>query len=294
MLANYPKAIRAELVFEGGKVDDPRDPGGRTNQGVIQRVYNGFRQRKGLPIRDVYLMNDAERDEIYKLQFWDAIYGDKLPSGVDMVVFDGAVNSGPVQSVKWLQRALGVAADGHIGQATWNALAANDDNDKLIADILARRMLFLQSLKPWKTYKGGWTSRVNQVKKIGQAWASGSVGPMPIPVSANGGNRKATLAMAKAEPLKALPDATTAIGGTGFTAGTALSTVQEKLEPLAGSSDTVAHIVTALIVAGVVIGLVGGGISYWQRQRAAARADALDLPLPSGAAVSEPDPEPAQ
>ena len=36
---------RTVLAFEGGKVDHPNDPGGRTNQGVIQRVYDGGRRR---------------------------------------------------------------------------------------------------------------------------------------------------------------------------------------------------------------------------------------------------------
>jgi lysozyme family protein len=38
---------RTVLAFEGGKVVHPNDPGGRTNQGVIQRAYDGWRWRKG-------------------------------------------------------------------------------------------------------------------------------------------------------------------------------------------------------------------------------------------------------
>jgi lysozyme family protein len=38
---------RTLLAFEG-KVDHPNDPGGCANQGVIQRVYGGWRRRKGL------------------------------------------------------------------------------------------------------------------------------------------------------------------------------------------------------------------------------------------------------
>lgn len=60
MKVDYAEALRRVLVFEGGKVDHPRDPGGRTNQGVTQHVYNGYRVNKGLPQRDVFLIADAD------------------------------------------------------------------------------------------------------------------------------------------------------------------------------------------------------------------------------------------
>jgi hypothetical protein len=54
----FADALSHLLVREGGKVDNPKDPGGRTNQGVTQRVYNGWRTRSHLPVRDVYLIGD--------------------------------------------------------------------------------------------------------------------------------------------------------------------------------------------------------------------------------------------
>lgn len=102
----FDRALPHVLVHEGGKVDHPKDPGGRTNKGVTQRVYNAWRSKSNLPPRDVYLIADMEVAAIYRFQYWDAIMGDRLPEGVGYVVFDGAVNSGPKQSIKWLQRAL--------------------------------------------------------------------------------------------------------------------------------------------------------------------------------------------
>lgn len=276
----YAKALAAVLVHEGGKVDHPDDPGGRTNQGVIQRVYDGYRKRKGLKTRDVYLMADHERDEIYRAQYWDVIRGDDLPAGVEYVVFDGAVNSGPSQSVKWLQRALGtVAVDGQIGEATLAAVEAHRDHDLLIAAICERRMAFLQALKTWKSFGKGWTARVSGVRKRGQAWASGSVGP--VPVFAAGGNAKALIGQAAPVASPAAGDVATGGGFAGIAAGGALKQAQEALAPLTGSGGWIDGAVAVLVIAGAAVTL--GGILWRLRARrnAAQQTDALDLAVPA-------------
>jgi lysozyme family protein len=114
----FVRAMPRILAHEGGKVDDPQDPGGRTNQGVTQAVYTAYRARLGTTAKDVWEMRPEERDAIYRKQYWDAVNADDLPAGLDYVVFDGAVNSGVSRSAKWLQQALGVAPDGHIGVVT--------------------------------------------------------------------------------------------------------------------------------------------------------------------------------
>ena len=109
----------------------PKDPGGRTNQGVTQRTYDAWRRSQGLPTRDVYLMADAERDAIYKGEYWTPVRGDDLPVGLDFCVFDAAVNSGVGQAGVWLQNALGDhyagTVDGVIGAKTMQAVADYGD-----------------------------------------------------------------------------------------------------------------------------------------------------------------------
>ncbi|SCM74026.1 Secretion activator protein (fragment) [uncultured Pleomorphomonas sp.] len=139
------------------------------------------------------------------------------------VVFDGGVNSGPGQSVKWLQRALGLKkVDGLVGPQTLAAVNAVDDHDALIAKIIALRDAFLRALKGWKKFGKGWTSRIKQVLAIGQAWARGSVGPEVVYDAA--GARKAYASDAKAAPSAAIADAAT--GGGLVTGGTVLTTLQ--------------------------------------------------------------------
>ncbi|QRM54083.1 hypothetical protein F3Y30_05605 [Sinorhizobium sp. BG8] len=91
------------------------------------------------------------------------------PRAVSYVAFNGAVNSGVLQSAKWLQRALGIKADGVIGPATLAAIRACQNHDALVDAICDRRLAFLRGLKTWKTFGKGWASRVAGVRSVGKA-----------------------------------------------------------------------------------------------------------------------------
>jgi lysozyme family protein len=279
---NFAYCERTVLVFEGGKVDNPNDPGGRTNEGVIQRVYDGWRRRKNLPLRSVYEMEAAERDDIYRNQYWDAVRGDELPAGVDLAVFDGAVNSGPAQATKWLQRALDVAADGHIGEATLRALEECTDIDGLIVRICARRLAFMQSLRTWGTFGSGWAKRVAAVQRASLHLAQGNVSDTAATV--DGGHVKARLNDAKPVPQTATPDA--AATGGGLTA--TLTQANDAIAPLADKSEHIAMLFTAMTALGVVVTIVGIVWGIYARKRRAELHDALDL-APASPVAAAPE-----
>jgi lysozyme family protein len=276
MRENFARSLERVLVHEGGKVDHPKDPGGRTNQGVIQRVYDGYRKNAKKPLQDVYLMTDAERDEIYRRQYWAAVQGDRLPDGVDYVVFDGAVNSGPGQSIKWLQRALGIDADGVIGAVTLQAVASFGDYDELINQICDRRMAFLKALKTWATFGKGWQRRVDGVQQAGQAWATGSVAPKPASFI-SGGNAKAKMEDAKQAPSKGAGDAATGAGAGSGVLSQVIGQAQEQLTPLSMAGDWISTLVVILIVAGALLAVGGLAWRWYANRRKAELADALDL-----------------
>lgn len=274
---NFVPVLTGVLVHEGGWSNHKADPGGATMKGVTQRVYDAYRTRRGLALQSVRLISEVELRDIYRKQYWDAVKGDKLPAGIDYVVFDGAVNSGPAQSIKWLQRALGtVKVDGVIGEATLAAVETYPDHDRLIGIILDRRLAFLKALSTWPYFKGGWSSRVEQVKQIGQAWATGSVAPKPVFFA--GGSAKATIDQARPLPAKAGADAATGAGISSGSLGGVLEAARQQLEPLAGASTAIGYVVTALVVTGVL--MTAGGFAYraFASHRARVRADALDLP----------------
>jgi lysozyme family protein len=270
MKEEFPKALHAVLAHEGGWANHPKDPGGATMKGVTQRVYDASRDRAGLPRQSVRLISKDEIHAIYKRQYWDAIKGDDLPAGVAYAVFDFAVNSGPGRAAKSLQRALGLTADGMVGMATVAAANAHPDHDALIEGISRDRQRFYEALPTFRHFGRGWSRRNEEVRKRGQAWASGSVGPATVAVE--GGDKKAPPQGGKARPGTGPADAAIAVGtGSGGIAGT-LQGTREQLEPLAGTSSWVGTVVAILTIASAAL-VIGGGLWRWYQARRAAEFD---------------------
>jgi lysozyme family protein len=159
MRQNYSAAFRWMQAHEGGYVNHPDDPGGATNRGVIQRVYDAFRRANGVATRSVREITDEEVQQIYRNQYWNPVRGDDLPSGVDYAVFDFAVNSGVSRAVTYLQRVVGVEDDGHLGEITLDAVRSKRPEDVILA-LCNARMRFLKRLRHWPTFGRGWTRRV--------------------------------------------------------------------------------------------------------------------------------------
>ncbi|MBB4231539.1 hypothetical protein [Rhizobium mongolense] len=142
-------------------------------------------------------------------------------------------------------------------------------------------MVFLRALKTWKTFGKGWTARVNGVRAVGQAWASGSVGPEVQYIV--GGDAKAFLSDAKRAPTLAVADATTGGGvGSGGLAAT-LQQVQDQLAPLSYSSELIGKVVAGLIVISAVLTIGGLAYRWYANRRKTERLDALDLQVKTDA-----------
>lgn len=162
MKKNYEDCLAAVLKYEGGYVNDPRDPGGATMKGITQGTYNAWRKKQGLPTQPVRQIAQSEVEAIYKRDYWDKVRGDELPSGVDLATFDYAVNSGPIKAIKQLQGALGIPQTGVMDNGT---VAAAQNHPGVWAALCERRLAFLKSLPTWGTFGKGWGARVTDVKK---------------------------------------------------------------------------------------------------------------------------------
>jgi lysozyme family protein len=159
MKENYAKSLAQVLKYEGGYVDHPKDPGGPTNKGITQAVYDAWRKAANQPTQSVRFITDLEVGAIYRQQYWDRISGDDLPAGVDFAVFDYAVNSGVSRAAKALQGVVGVTQDGQIGPATIAATKAY-----VAMAVTDQRLAFMKSLSIWSTFGKGWSARIADVK----------------------------------------------------------------------------------------------------------------------------------
>jgi len=161
-MTRFDRCMAVTLRWEGGYVDHPRDPGGATNMGITHQTLADWR---GRPVTkaDVRALTEAEAKAIYKARYWDAVRGDDLPPGLDLVAFDGAVNSGPRRGAEWLQGALGVTVDGKIGPHTIAAAKASPPL-RTINLALDLRLGFLKRLNTWNTFGAGWGNRVADIR----------------------------------------------------------------------------------------------------------------------------------
>jgi Glycosyl hydrolase 108/Peptidase_C39 like family/Predicted Peptidoglycan domain len=123
----FQKALAFTLKWEGGKVDNPHDPGGRTNRGITQSTYERYLRRKKQVIKDVYHMADAEMAEIYETDYWNPVRCEQMVPSLAVSMFDTAVNFGVGGAVLFLQEALGLShPDGVFGPKTQAAVKANN------------------------------------------------------------------------------------------------------------------------------------------------------------------------
>ena len=157
---NYTKCLELILHHEGGYVNHPKDPGGETNLGVTKRVYEewgGTKEMADLTVEDVA--------PIYEKNYWGRVKGDDLPSGLDLCVFDFAVNAGPGRAAKYLQSMIGTTVDGGIGPNTLKAVGNYVEEVGLqsaIENYQADRQKYYEKLSTFETFGRGWTRRVEE------------------------------------------------------------------------------------------------------------------------------------
>lgn len=153
---HFTECLNITLKWEGGYSNHPDDPGGATMRGVIQVEYDKWRKKHGLPLRPVRQIEENELQDIYRGNYWEVMHCGTLEPGMNLCVFDAAVNSGVGRAKIWLERSKNNNIDGYCGD----------------------RLSFLKSLtRLWPIFGQGWERRVNGIRASAHVMANNPVLP---------------------------------------------------------------------------------------------------------------------
>ena len=235
MKANYAVILPRTLKHEGGWADHPKDPGGATMRGITIGRYSQFLGRQATKA-ELKAIPEAHVQAIYRQGYWDPVQGDALPSGMDYTVFDASVNSGIGRGPKWLQKAVGVKADGKVGKGTITAARNISDPIGAIKRANANRMGFLKGLKIWGTFGKGWSRRVADVEAFS----------MKLAVGVETFRELAPQEAAKAQKVAKGEKQATAIPTAGAAGGFSLDSIPQEV-----------IVIVALAAVAVVVMLIG-------------------------------------
>lgn len=167
-----------------GNSDHPNDKGGPTRQGVTQATYDGWRAAHHLPPRHVFRMEDAERDDIYLHDYWQAGRCDlisEVSPRLSLCHFDACVNHG-IRRVRkdgrivganvMLQELVGVKQDGWVGPgtlATIRDLLEHGGEASLVAGYLELRRKRFASIiaadPSQAVFRKGWARRIDLLEE---------------------------------------------------------------------------------------------------------------------------------
>ncbi len=176
----FDRCLGAVLRLEGGYTEDPRDPGGPTNMGVTLSTLS---QALGRPATraDIQALTPQAVSPIYRALYWTRTQCGDLAAGLDLMVFDAAVNMGPSVAAELLQTALGVGADGAVGPHTL-AIARKADPAPLVRAMSRLRAERYRRLAHFDVFGMGWLRRVQTVEALALDWIASS-NSLPVGVA---------------------------------------------------------------------------------------------------------------
>lgn len=152
--------------------NDANDPGGNTNMGITQNSWNEA-VSAGLVSGE---LKDASLDQlelILRKNYWDTCKCESIVRGVDLVVFNMAMISGPAEAARLLQSVVGIQVDGAIGPITLEATNTRPA-DELIVALTSRDESFFATLPGAKYFDHGWDRRADDCRELALSMVTNS------------------------------------------------------------------------------------------------------------------------
>lgn len=165
-MANAKKLIPFILRWEGGFANHPNDKGGATNKGITIATFRQYYGKEST-IDDLRNMSNEQWEYIFKAGYWDMLKANDIANqSIANICVDWAWCSGTRTAIKQVQRLLGVADDGIVGNITLSAI--NKANSKKLFDkIKSARLAFVEAIvrrdPTQKVFLKGWRNRINSI-----------------------------------------------------------------------------------------------------------------------------------
>jgi uncharacterized protein (TIGR02594 family) len=162
----FERALAHVLEMEGGYSDDPYDPGGPTNKGILLREYAEWRGVTLDTLNTDTMKRELQRiptetvRAIYLERYWRPASCAEMPAALAMMHFDAAVNHGIGAAIRMLQQAVGTDVDGEIGPLTRAAVAQSPLAKTLAVYAEIRRRRYRALPHFWR-FGRGWLRRVD-------------------------------------------------------------------------------------------------------------------------------------
>ena len=120
------------LSWEGGFVNDLRDPGGATNKGVTLATFRSV-FGKDKTVKDLKKITDSQWMTIFKTKFWDRYKADSIKDEwITYLLVDWLWTSGPGNAINRVQKFLGLKIDGIVGNVTINKINSYNGKELFI------------------------------------------------------------------------------------------------------------------------------------------------------------------
>lgn len=175
MKDNFPKAIEWLLIDESGEEakNDPSRPAKRF--GVSLKQLAAWTGRIGNRLDE---LSKADAIAFLRVNCWNAVRADDLPSGLDYWFFDICYRFDPASCRRWYLMALGFDGIREPDEKAVAAVAGKMTASDIIRqmDVLVRRRLKVQP--EWGECAHWWTNRANRARDRAVKLAQSSAAPL--------------------------------------------------------------------------------------------------------------------
>ncbi len=159
VMAVFEYAVQCLLIWEGGYINSPNDPGGETNYGISSRSF---------PHIDIKNLTKQQAKAIYKKEFWNAnpFFNELKDEEIAAKLFLAVVHMGVKQACKLMQRAVRswqyLEADGIIGNKSItaiNKLKASELIPAFNSEVAGYYRTLVAKRPELKVFINGWLNR---------------------------------------------------------------------------------------------------------------------------------------